>query len=168
MIYNEHASTPNVLSALLCVPAVLWQIYHPGQCPLRSDLPSPWALQPVPTVPNLPECTLFPARIPDTEHTPGTRSKPRQSEILNCPWDSIHRATDWQKPRRGVSKANMVCALIASEREGFFFFFWSQPFLFSLWQILMNSMVKYGISQAAISSLRCTISSTGLSSSLRL
>lgn len=126
---------PQTSCQLCCVPLQccgrFTRLGHgPAATPVCCDLPSPWALRGQPAVPNLPECTLFPARIPDTEHTPGTPSKPRQSEILNCPWDSIGGATDWQKPRRGVSKANIVCAVIASEREGvllllfiFFIFF---------------------------------------------
>lgn len=166
-MYQPKTSCQLSCVSLQCCGGFPTLRHGPAAAPVCSDLPSTWALRGQPAVPNLPECTLFPAWIPDTEHTPGTPSKPRQSEILNCPWDSIRGATGWQKPRRGVSKANIVCAVIGSEREGFFFF-WSQPFLFSLWQILMNSMVKYGISQTAISSLRCTISDTGLSSSLRL
>lgn len=166
-MYQPKTSCQLSCVSLQCCGGFPTLRHGPAAAPVCSDPPSTWALRGQPAVPNLPECTLFPAWIPDTEHTPGTPSKPRQSEILNCPWDSIRGATDWQKPRRGVSKANIVCAVIGSEREGFFFF-WSQPFLFSLWQILMNSMVKYGISQTAISSPRCTISGTGLSSSLRL
>lgn len=136
MIYNKHVLNQNFHTALTAVSFCIvadrfnstcclwslpgaWLAKCPHQPPVSTDLPSMRALQGHRSVANLPECTLFPAWIPDTKHTPGTQSKHRQSEILNCPWDSTCRATDWQKPQRGVSKANILYAVIGSELELF-------------------------------------------------
>lgn len=94
-IYHKHILKQNCVTlsiAYICIDAdrfndtrCLWSLPDAQLVKCWADLPSMQALQEHHSVADLPQHTLFPAWIPDSEHTPGTQSKSRQSEILNCP-----------------------------------------------------------------------------------